>query len=107
MGKKGNVKMLGYFTICLGCNNNIECLYSIQYLLSTHGVWWFRGLCARLPIMRVGFQIPARAEIWIKISAPPVPPNELNFDENTDRTLSVGRGDGEEGDWPSALVYRV
>ena len=45
--------------------------------------------------MRLGVQIPARAEIWFEISAPPVLSTQLNYDEYTDHTLSVGRLDGE------------
>jgi len=45
------------------------------------------------PIERSGVQIPARAEIWFKISAPTAPSSQLIYDEHTDRTLSVGRGE--------------
>jgi len=44
-------------------------------------------------------------EIWFEISAPPVPPNQLGYDD-TDRTLSVGRWDGKGEDWPPALICR-
>jgi len=33
--------------------------------------------------------------MWFEISAPHAPPRKLNYDEYTDRTLSVGKGDGE------------
>jgi len=35
------------------------------------------------------------AGIWL-ISAPPVPPSQLNYDEYTDCTVRVGRWDGED-----------
>src|SRR6218665_1758256 len=35
-------------------------------------------------------QIPARAEICVKISVPPTLPNHLSYDECTDRTLLYG-----------------
>ena len=34
---------------------------------------------------RLAVQIPARADIWFEISAP-APPNQLSYDEYTDRT---------------------
>ena len=37
---------------------------------------------------------------WFEISAPPVPPSQLSYDEYTDCTVSVGRLDGEGEDWP-------
>jgi len=49
---------------------------------------------------------PDRAEIWIEISAPPVPPSQLSYNEYTDRTLSVERWGGEREDWPFALTCR-
>jgi len=51
-----------------------------------------------------GVQTPTKAEIWFKISVPPAPPGQLSYDEYTDRTLSVGRRDGEGEDWPPALI---
>jgi len=33
-------------------------------------------------------------------------PSQLSYDENTDRTLWVGRQDGEGEDWPLALMCR-
>src|SRR6218665_1154059 len=45
--------------------------------------------------MRFWVHTPARAEIGCDISVPPVATSQLSYDEYTDRTLSVGRGDGE------------
>ena len=36
-------------------------------------------------------RISVRAETWLEISAPPVPPSQHSYDEYTDRTLTVGR----------------
>jgi len=44
---------------------------------------WSNGWCAGLPVMRLEVQIPARAEIWIEISAPPAPPSQLSYILNT------------------------
>ena len=38
------------------------------------------------------------------LTAPPAPPSQLSYDEYIDRTLSVGRWDGEGEDWPAALI---
>ena len=40
-----------------------------------------------LPIEKFGFQILARAEIWLEISAPLAPSSQLSSKEYTDRTL--------------------
>jgi len=40
----------------------------------------------------------------MEISAPLAPPSQLRYDEYTDRTLSVERGDGEAEDWRPALI---
>ena len=42
-------------------------------------------------------QVQTKAEIWFEISAPTVPPSQLNYDEYTDPTLLVGRWDNERG----------
>ena len=55
------------------------------------GAWWSSGLSAGLPIVRFGVKIPARAEIWIEISAPPGLPSQFSYIEYIDRTLSVVR----------------
>jgi len=58
------------------------------------------------PTVRLGFQIPARAEIWFEISAPSEPRRQLSYDEYTDRTLSVGRRDYEGEDRPDFFISR-
>jgi len=45
-----------------------------------------------------------RAEILIEVSAPPAPHSQLSYDEYPDRSVSVGRWDGEGGDSPPALI---
>jgi len=47
--------------------------------------------CTGLPTERFRVQTPAKVELWFEISAPPVPPSQLSYDEYNDRTLSVGR----------------
>ena|SRR6218665_1432345 len=49
------------------------------------------GYRAGLPVERSRVQILARVEIWIEISAPPVLPSLLGYDESPYCTLSVGR----------------
>ena len=63
-------------------------------------------LRAELTIKRFGVQIPAKAEILIKISAPPVPRSQLSYDEYTDRTMSMGIWDSEGEDWSFTLICR-
>ena len=50
-------------------------------LYSSWDPWWSSDYHAGLPIESFGVQIPARAEIWFKISAPPVLPSQLSYDE--------------------------
>ena len=68
------------------------------------GVYHILGMCSGLLVMKLGVQIPARAEIWIEIFAPPAPPSQLSYDEYTDRTLSVGRWDSEGANWPPIQI---
>jgi len=53
----------------------------INNLLTNQSGWH-----AGLPIERSRVEIPARAEIWFEISAPPVHPSQLSDDEYTDHT---------------------
>ena len=48
--------------------------------------------------------IPAIAEIWFEISAPPATLIQLSYDEYTDCTLSVGGWYGKGDDWPMASL---
>ena len=54
--------------------------------------------------MRFEVQTPARAEIWLEISVQSALPSQLSYDEYTDRTLSVGRRDGEGEEWLPTLI---
>ena len=65
------------------------------------------GYFAGLLTVRFGVQTPARAEIWFQISVPSAPPSQFTYDGYTDRTMSVGRPDGEGEDWPPALLCQA
>jgi len=55
--------------------------------------WWcVLWSSAVLPIERFGVQILASSGIWIEISAPPAPLNQLSYDEYIDHTLWEGIG---------------
>ena len=61
-------------------------------------VQWYSGYHAGPPIERFGIEIPARAEIWIEISAPHASLANsamMSSIEYTNRTPSVGRRHGE------------
>src|SRR6218665_3240424 len=81
---------------------------SVLFCFLCAGVW-SSGKRVGLPIVRFGDQTAAGQKFGSRLLfhlRRPAPPSQLSYDEYTDRTLSVGRGDGEGKDWPPVLICR-
>ena len=96
--------LTSHYSLCVTLS-----LFSLYLIFSWHlclprCAMWSSGWRDGLPMVRFGVRIPAMAEMWFEISAPPAPPIANSAVMSTLTYLRCQREDCEN--WSPALICR-